>query len=170
MLSFINTKCNLLILGLHEAGKSTLLSWLKDGSLVQHTPTNHPCSEEFTFGKVTFEGYDLGGHILVSSDDPRIITALRFWRRYIPAVKGIVFIAYVSDSQSLPEARQELNSILADEDVSDVPVLDLGKKVDKRGCYGQEQLIKELGINQHLSNSVSLRKTMKRIDIMKMLG
>ncbi|XP_052089059.1 GTP-binding protein SAR1-like [Mytilus californianus] len=142
---FINTKCNLLILGLHDAGKSTLLSRLKDGRLVQHTPTNHPWSEEFTVGKVTFEVYDLGGHIL----------ALSFWRRYIPAVKGIVFIVDASDSQSLPEARQELTSILTDEDVSDVPVLVLGNKIDKRGCYGKEQLIKELGIDQHLSNSVN---------------
>lgn len=45
---FINKKYNLLILGLHNAGKSTLLSQmsqLKDGRLVQHTPTNYtyPC-------------------------------------------------------------------------------------------------------------------------------
>lgn len=40
---FINRKCNLLILGLHDSGKSTLLSRLKYGRLVQHSPTNHPC-------------------------------------------------------------------------------------------------------------------------------
>lgn len=40
---FINRKCNLLILGLHDSGKSTLLSRLKYGRLVQHSPTNYPC-------------------------------------------------------------------------------------------------------------------------------
>lgn len=41
--------------------------------------------------------------------DLRLITALRFWRRYITAVEGIVFVVDASNSHSLPEARQELN-------------------------------------------------------------
>ncbi|XP_063402133.1 uncharacterized protein LOC134686392 isoform X2 [Mytilus trossulus] len=142
---FINRKCNLLILGLHDSGKSTLLSRLKHDRLVQHSPTVHPWDEEFTIDNVTFKGYDLGGHIL----------ALRFWRRYIPAVEGIVFVVDASNSQLLPEARQELDSILTDEDLYDVPVLLLGNKADKTGCYGKEQLIKELEIDQHISNNIN---------------
>ncbi|VDH92402.1 GTP-binding protein SAR1 [Mytilus galloprovincialis] len=150
---FINRKCNLLILGLHDSGKSTLLSRLKYGRLVQHSPTNYPWYEEFTIDNVTFTGYDIGGHIL----------ALRFWRRYITAVEGIVFVVDASNSHSLPEARLELNSLLTDEDVYDVPVLVLGNKVDKTGCYGKEQLIKELGIDQRQSITVNTEdKSSKR--------
>ncbi|VDI61322.1 Hypothetical predicted protein [Mytilus galloprovincialis] len=39
--------------------------------------------------------------------------------------------------------------------VSDVPILILGNKIDKRGCYGKEQLIQELGINMYLSENVN---------------
>jgi hypothetical protein len=39
----INKKCNLLMIGLDNAGKSTLLSRLSDGRLVQHPPTNKVC-------------------------------------------------------------------------------------------------------------------------------
>ncbi|XP_076077600.1 small COPII coat GTPase SAR1B-like isoform X2 [Mytilus galloprovincialis] len=133
---FINKKYNLLILGLHNAGKSTLLSQLsqlKDGRLVQHTPTNYT----YPF----------------NSCDPRIRTALSLFRRDIPAAEGIVFVVDASNSQSLPQARQELNNILTDENVSDVPILVLGNKTDNRGCYGKEQLTKELGIDKYLSNN-----------------
>ncbi|CAG2194666.1 unnamed protein product [Mytilus edulis] len=92
-----------------------------------------------------------------NSCDPRIRTALSFFRRDIPAAEGIVFVVDASNSQSLPQARQELNSILTDENVSDVPILVLGNKADKRGCNGKEQLTKELGIEQYLSNIVSPR-------------
>ncbi|XP_071133957.1 small COPII coat GTPase SAR1B-like isoform X1 [Mytilus edulis] len=156
---FINKKYNLLILGLHNAGKSTLLSQLsqlKDGRLVQHTPTNYtyPCYEEFTIGNVTFKGYEVGAYI-VNSCDPRIRTALSFFKRDIPAAEGMVFVVDASNYQSLPQARQELNSILTDENVSDVPILVLGNKADNRGCYGKEQLTKELGIDQYLSSNVN---------------
>jgi GTPase SAR1 family protein len=39
----INKKCNLLIIGLDNAGKSTLLSRISNGRLVQHLPTSKVC-------------------------------------------------------------------------------------------------------------------------------
>ncbi|XP_071133961.1 small COPII coat GTPase SAR1-like [Mytilus edulis] len=142
---FMNKKCKLLIIGLDNAGKSTLLSKIKDGRLVQHPPTNQPWSEELMVGKVTFQAYDLGGHA----------SARRVWRTYFPAVDGIVFIVDGCDIERLPEARAEITGILTDEMVSDVPILILGNKIDKRGCYGKEQLIQELGINMYLSENVN---------------
>ena len=43
VVGFMNKKCKLLIIGLDNAGKSTLLSKIKEGCLVQHPPTNQPC-------------------------------------------------------------------------------------------------------------------------------
>ncbi|XP_076077603.1 small COPII coat GTPase SAR1-like isoform X2 [Mytilus galloprovincialis] len=142
----MNKKCKLLIIGLDNAGKSTLLSKIKDGRLVQYPPTNQPWSEELTMGKVTCQAYDLGGHASARR---------KVWRTYFPAVDGIVFMVDGCDIERLPEAREEITGILTDEIVSDVPILILGNKIDRHGCYGKEQLIQELGINMYLSENVN---------------
>jgi GTPase SAR1 family protein len=66
--------------------------------LVQHPPTNKVWSQELSIGKVTFQAYDIGGHL----------AARRVWRDYFPAIDGIVFIVDASDIDRLSEARDEL--------------------------------------------------------------
>jgi GTPase SAR1 family protein len=59
----------------------------------------------------------------------RRILARRVWKTYFPALDAIVFIVDAADMNRINESREELGSLLQDEQVSSAPVLVLGNKV-----------------------------------------
>ncbi|KAL5018509.1 hypothetical protein ScPMuIL_004231 [Solemya velum] len=129
-------RVQLLIIGLDNAGKSTLLDRIQSGRMIQHPPTNLPRSKEMELGNMRFLAYDLGGH-------PQ---ARRVWRDYFPAVDAIVFIVDASDAERFAEAQEELDGVLHDETIAHVPVLVLGNKVDRPDSVGEDHMSLALGL------------------------
>ena len=125
------------LIGLDNAGKTTLLGMLKNGTISASRPTMHPTSESITVGSLSIEAHDLGGHCL----------ARRLWSDYCISADAIVFMCDATDRERFKEARDELGLLLDNETLTTTPILVLGNKIDRNDAVGATELQHELGLD-----------------------
>lgn len=126
----------MLFLGLDNAGKTTLMHLLADDRLAAHPPTQRATREEIKIEGVHFECFDLGGHA----------EAREIWGDYYVDASAIVFLVDAADRRRLDEARAELNSLLTNASLKDVPVLVLGNKIDLAAAASEPDLRRALAL------------------------
>ncbi|XP_049996783.1 small COPII coat GTPase SAR1A isoform X2 [Alexandromys fortis] len=106
-------------------------------------------------GKLVFLGLDNAGkttllHML--KDDrlgqhvPTLHPTRRVWKNYLPAINGIVFLVDCADHSRLVESKIELNALMTDETISNVPILILGNKIDRTDAISEEKLREIFGL------------------------
>merc|ERR1711908_104521 len=124
------------------------MGMLKDDKVATHVPTFHPHSEELLIGQIRFRTFDLGGHE----------TARRIWRDYYASVDAIIFIVDAADRTRFAEAKEELQKLLKDPCLAQVPIAVLGNKIDIPVAASEVELRTSLGLYQHMTSGKDIGK------------
>jgi len=152
---FFSKSAKILLLGLDNAGKTTLLYMMKDNRVISSPPTIHPNMEELRIGSVDFQTWDLGGHA----------QARRVWDDYITTVDGIVFMVDAADPDRFMEARKELNNLLEIDALKDVPFLVLGNKIDRPECASEHAFKYALGLTMTTGKEIGRSEDVRSLEV-----
>ncbi|KAK2632050.1 hypothetical protein EUGRSUZ_L02065 [Eucalyptus grandis] len=131
-------EAKILFLGLDNAGKTTLLRILKDERLVQHQPTQFPTSEELRVGKIKLRAFDFSGRQIARRARPD----------YYTKVDAVAYLVDASNQERFAESKRELDALLSDEALANVPFLVLGNKIDIPHAASEDELQYHLGLTE----------------------
>eukprot|EP00957_Ditylum_brightwellii_P145639 11088911-Ditylum_brightwellii.AAC.1 len=108
-----------------------------------------PNINELVIGRLRLKIYDLGGHE----------TARLLWDDYVTNADAVVFLVDAFDRSRFPEAKKELDGLLACEGMEGVPFLILGNKIDMPSAASEDELRYYLGLDDTYGKyDVSARK------------
>lgn len=114
---------SLVVLGLDNAGKTTMLHRLKTGGDVRSFPPTdrpHQTDEFETTQGIKFKAWDMGGHEAVR----------HLWEDYVCESSAVLFLIDAVDSKRFEEAGFELDALIGEKIVQDLPVAVLLNKCD----------------------------------------
>jgi len=129
-------ECKVVIVGLSNAGKTTVLYRLNLGEFVESQPTIGSNVEEVKHKNIRFQAWDIGGGETMRGT----------WSSFFQDVDAVVFVVDSSDTRMIPRAKKELRLAMNSELLNGVPLLVFANKQDIRGSLTAAQISSELDL------------------------
>ncbi len=128
----------IIILGLQEAGKTTILYRLSLGQFVQTSPTIGSNVEELTYNNVKFQAWDLGGQ--------ESIRAL--WDVYYVNTDAVIYVIDSKDDENFEISKSEFYKVLANKNLKNSVILIFANKQDLPGAKNINKIIEDYELNK----------------------
>lgn len=141
-LSNKKTQINILIIGLKNSGKTTLVKYLQNFINLKYQIESSDHKSTNQAEKIRFHSFDLG--ILESVDE--ILSDL-FYK-----IDGILFLVDLSDPQRFSEAKEQLDRLINVSEIQNIPLVIIGSKSDKKDAVSEKKIREDLNINEIFAN------------------
>lgn len=132
-----NKEVRVLVLGLDNAGKTSILYRLQLGNVVQTVPTVGFNLETLQYKNLTFQVWDLGGQ-----------TGIRpYWRCYFSQTDAIIYVVDSTDRDRMGVAKHELFALLDEDELRKSMLLIFANKQDMPNAASEVEIANALGVN-----------------------
>merc|ERR1712066_162282 len=134
---FPKTPSRILMLGLDNAGKTTVLYKLKLGEIVTTIPTIGFNVETVEYKNISFTVWDVGGQTKIRP----------LWRHYFQNTQGLIFVVDSNDRDRIHETKDELHKMLNEDDLRDAVLLVFANKQDLPNAMNAAEITDKLGLH-----------------------
>lgn len=130
-------EARLLVLGLDNSGKTTILKRLSDEEISQIMPTQGFNVKSIVQNDLTLNMWDIGGQKSIRP----------YWRNYFDNVSALIYVIDSADEVRMEETGVELDQLLCDDKMEDVPVLIFANKQDLLNAKTPEAISQGLNLD-----------------------
>merc|ERR1712038_1041080 len=127
----------IVMLGLDAAGKTTILYKLKIGEVVTTIPTIGFNVETVEFKNINFTVWDIGGQDKIRP----------LWRHYYNNNDGIIFVVDSTDIDRIESVRNELHTLLREDELRNSSVLVYANKQDMPNALSPSEIVDKLSMH-----------------------
>ncbi|KAF0687136.1 Aste57867_21107 [Aphanomyces stellatus] len=127
----------ILLLGLDNAGKTTILKKFMGQDITTISPTLGFDIHTLEYKKFKLNVWDVGGQQTIRS----------YWRNYFEQTDGLVWVVDSADRRRLEDCKRELAALLTQEKLAGATLLIFANKQDLPGALSPEDIVLALGLN-----------------------
>jgi ADP-ribosylation factor-like protein 3 len=131
-------ECRILLLGLDNAGKTTILKSLCNEDPSETSPTRGFNVKTIQADSFKFNVWDIGGQREIR----------QYWDNYYENTDALVWVVDCADEGRLEETSLELTQLLADTKLANVPVLIFANKQDLSIALPPDQVTVSLDLHK----------------------
>ncbi|KAL5850112.1 hypothetical protein ACOSQ4_008125 [Xanthoceras sorbifolium] len=146
---FGNREARILVLGLDNAGKTTILYRLQMGEVVSTIPTIGFNVETVQYNNIKFQVWDL---VSLFFHRP-------YWRCYFPNTQAVIYVVDSSDTDRILVAKEEFHAILEEEELKGAVVLVFANKQDLPGALDDAAVTEALELHKIKNRQWAIFKT-----------
>ena len=133
----------ILLLGMQNSGKTTILYRLSLGQVVKTTPTIGSNVEELIYENVKFQAWDLGGQESTRS----------VWDVYYMNTDGVIYVIDSQDENNYEESKNQFHKVIKNSTLKNSTILIYANKQDLPGAKTIEQIIKDYQLDNIRNHS-----------------